>query len=160
MAEWRVSPLYSRNLLIGTMKMAKSFACLPRLWSWSSSTAWSAALSKNFYFKHKTSAIPILQKFKVLSLRIPFVWIPVCKDLFRFLWSVHVCAEHLVKTSDIAKSEVSVAYLIRSCSCANSSFGLKQALAFADNVHLITKTPQMSFQADIKTQRILKNQQK
>lgn len=31
MVERRVSPLYSRNLLIGTMKMAKSFDCLPRL---------------------------------------------------------------------------------------------------------------------------------
>lgn len=29
--------------------------------------------------------------------------------------------------------------LIRSCSCANSPFRLKQAPAFADNLHLITK---------------------
>ena len=33
----------------------------------------------------KISAISIPQKYNVLSLRIPFVPIPVCKDLFRFL---------------------------------------------------------------------------
>lgn len=50
-----------------------------------------------------------------------------------------------MKTSDIAKSEVSVAYLIRSCSCANSSFGLRQAPAFADNVQFIKKSSLMSY---------------
>ena len=79
MVEWRVSPLYSRNLLIGTMKMAKSFACLPRLWSWSSYTAWSAALSKNFYFNDG---------------KMPAKWIwsgtyPIINDLLRFLLATH-----------------------------------------------------------------------
>ena len=93
MAERRVSSLYLRNLLIGTMKMAKSFDCLPRLWSWSSSTAWSAALSKNFYFNYRKT---------------PTKWIwsdtyPIINDLLRFLFIAHVLSAHalvLTRPSD------------------------------------------------------------
>ena len=73
--------------------MAKSFACLPRLWSWSSSTVWSAALSKNFYFNDG---------------KMPTKWIwsgtyPIINDLLRFLFIAHVLSAHalvLTRPSD------------------------------------------------------------